>query len=186
MRIFHLLTRGTSHVKARVLKFTLLTVLCTTSVASLAQSSACSLEISDRIVDYGSIARVELLSREHQGKAALGERVVTLWARCESPQRIGLSYNSASAAPTDSKVNVSLRILNAQLDGKSISLVSNKDPDKILTTLTAGDRVQPQYLEPGKTLSIQLELNTEVSTAPAPGNRSNKWEDTSVFQLFTP
>ncbi|MVW79082.1 hypothetical protein [Bordetella sp. 02P26C-1] len=186
MGIFHVLTRGAPHVGTSVPKFALLAVLCATSVSSLAQSSSCSLDMSDRVLDYGSIARVELLSREHQGKAALGERIVTLSARCETPQLIGISYNSASAATAESKVNVNLRILSAQLDGKSISLVSNQDPDKILTKLTAGDRVQPQYLEAGKNLSIQLQLNTEVSTAPAPANRSNKWEDTSVFQLFTP
>lgn len=130
---------------------------------------------------------MELLSRDQQGKAALGERMVTLSAQCESPQVIGIPYTSTSETGSGSPVRVGqLHVVDAQLDGKPVALVFTTNPGTVLEALTNGDRIQPQSLEAGKSLIIQLRLNAEASTASAGDNGSGSWESTSVFRLFTP
>src|SRR5690606_34905967 len=150
MTCFHALLRGSpSPLRAwpRLLMWALLGMAC---MPPMAHAASCAVEMSDSLVDYGTIARAELLVRESGGRAALGDRMVTVLVKCENPQRMGLAIDAGSARMNGGHVEVAYRVADAQLDGEPVQLVSSRDPGKIVSTLAPGDRVQTRALERGK------------------------------------
>lgn len=161
-------------------------LLGTTCLPPMAHAASCAVEISDSVVDYGRVARAELLVLESGGRAALGERMVTVLVKCENPQRMGLAIDADSARMNEGHVEVAYRVADAQLDGEPVQLVSSRDPEKIVSVLVPGDRVQTRAPERGKVLAVRLEVDTRVSTASNWMTHRGKWEDSAVFQAFTP
>lgn len=163
-------------------------LLSTVGLPLMAQSSPCTVDLSESVVDYGPMVRSELLARASAGaaQAVLGDRTATVFVRCDKPRQMGLAVEAGSAQRNNDKVNVTYRVVDVQLDGHPVQLVSSRDSEKIVSALAPGDRVQTRAPEQGKVLAVQLQVNTRVNMDSTRVIHRTTWENSTVFQVFMP
>ena len=163
-----------------------LAIFCAASVQAVAQSSQCHLQLSEDVLDYGAVARAELAERQNsQGKAALAKRSLTLSVVCESATAMEVEFASGDGEQAGSQVSFTYRVLSAQLDGNTIQLVNSAAPEKAVSVLKPGDRMQPRTPSRGKRLVIQLEVEPELNATPTWATREGRWQGAARFQLYT-
>lgn len=167
------------------LKLVLLATLSLASAQALAQAAPCNLHLSEGVLDYGAVARMELAERQNShGTAPLAKRTVTLTAICKNATPMGIEF-TANSGEQGNPANVTYRLAGAQLDGIAVQLVRSETPEKTVSVLKPGDRIRPQTLSPGKQLTIQLEVQPELYALPTWATRDGNWRGSAGFELYT-
>ncbi|PIF78761.1 hypothetical protein CLU95_5959 [Variovorax sp. 54] len=171
-----------------------LSTLAGTRVHALA-SAHCDAQLSESLVDYGRMTRAQLQERQPDpARASLGKRRVTLTAVCAERTAMELSFQGAAADDTGFRFatndRFTLRMLDAQLDGKPVRLAAPQVDATGLApspVLRPGDRMSPvdgAGLAQGQRLTVQLEIEPFVGAAATRVAGESRWEGAGRFEVL--
>ncbi|WP_341892364.1 hypothetical protein [Variovorax sp. YR752] len=169
-------------------------VLAATPVHAQA-SARCDAQLSESLVDYGRTTRAQLMERQPDpARASLGKRRVTLTAVCVERTAMTLSFQGAAADDTGFRFarndRFTLRILDAQLDGKPVRLAASQvDATGVAPSpvLRPGDRmsaIDGAGLAQGQRLTVQLEIEPFVGAAATRVAGESTWEGAGRFEVL--
>jgi len=162
-----------------------------------APNDNCQMQISNPVIDYGQVTRAELLGRQVSPTAlALGKQSMTLSVNCRQPTLMTIYFRGAAGDGNRYRFgdsgNFVLNLSLAQLDGKRVKLgnvkVVGQQPDNMAETalLPPGVGVVPVQDErtlKGTSFSVQVEIDTRVSSTASRVADRTTWRSSGSFEL---
>lgn len=156
-----------------------------TGLHTTAQAAQCNLQLSESVLDYGTISQSFLIERKNPSeKSLLAKRLLTLTATCKNEALISIEFIDASKGDVKRMDSVIYRVVGARLDGKPVQLSSIEAPERgIVSILNSGEIIHPSTSALGKELSIQLEIQPELDAKLMRETRTDHWESFSTFKI---
>lgn len=150
------------------------------ALPSLPVDTRCSLSIGTPVIDYGSQSRWQLQDTTNSNEVTPGKRTLMLSVTCPYTQTMRLAlHGDRSANGTlryGAQGHVNIRLLEAQLDGQTVQVVTltpgnsiNDTPSDIIQ-LRPGDSfaaVRNGHLAKGKSFTARLEIEPVLTDSAA-------------------
>ncbi|WP_277591586.1 hypothetical protein [Pseudomonas chlororaphis] len=175
--------------------FFIFTTMGLSSHAMAGSENDCVIQISQPLINYGQVNRTQLFpSGLPVRNALLGKNTISLSAVCDGKSNMAL-YFRGEAASSDSyrfarTGAFTLKILSAQLDGKSVrmrptqTVSANANEQK----LRPGESVAPYdgvHTLAGERLSVLIEVETRIDSEAARVRTEEVWSGSGQFEVET-
>ncbi|QQX56985.1 hypothetical protein [Pseudomonas chlororaphis] len=195
IKLFKKLETRTNSILGKVPVVCIFITMGFSSHAMASSENDCVIQISQPLINYGQVNRTQLFQGGVPVRdALLGKNTISLSAVCDSKSNMAL-YFRGEAASSDSyrfarTGAFTLKILSAQLDGKSVRLrptqatASNSNEQK----LRPGESVAPydgMHTLAGERLSVLIEVETRIDAEAARVRTEEVWSGSGQFDVET-
>ncbi len=163
--------------------------------AAVATDESCVVNISQPTVDYGRTTREQLFENSpNSNQALLGKRSLTLTSVCDAKVQQVLTFQGEAADESRFRFGqqgtFSLRVINAQLDGKPVRMVASGAASNAAngtsTLLRLGNGLIPfdgPAAAAGERLTVQVEVETYVDADATRARSEESWEGGGSFNI---
>ena len=177
------------HIKKSLLLLYLLT-------SATAYANNCQLQLSDTVINYGRVARAEMLEKQDGPNVSFGKRQMTLTVFCQKPTEMGLAVRDIKGADKfgfGDRGQLIIQTSNARLDGNPVNLAPMQtaggiSPESSATlTIKPGTTVVPVVAgQPvkGQNFSMQVEVDAKVDEIATRVRAETTWEGKLSFELL--